>query len=239
MQVSDDHIYKKLEQYKTANSIAPPVGWVQIYYDNILVEEKQNLVLAQGRGVSSQRVFNTNLTNYYEEIEDFREHTVSHFAVGSGGAVITGDDAYTLQGPHICDPSLYRPISLGNLSLYLNDRHEYSEGDGQLHNSEHSIKEIDEITLVSTDFPSQSQVETGPVCSEFTKVRCVCRLEDEPAALESGASVQISEAGLYAVRKDFEANNEEPRPIIFAHICFSPKFKEKEKPFSIIWYILC
>lgn len=234
----EDIIYNQLIKFKINNNQIGPVGYAQIYLGGKLVEEKSNLVLGQGRSFVGQRIFDTNITDFYQEEPDYKNHIVSHFAVGAGGSVITSNDEYTLQGPHICDNSLYRPISLGNITSYLDSPNEYSEGN-PLYSHLNSVKQIEEKTLLETIFPSQETTEGQSICSYFTKVKCICRLQEEPASLPAGQSIQISEAGLYAVKKDFEVLGEEPNPCLFAHICFSPKFKEKEQPFGIIWYILC
>ena len=232
--MSDNYQFEKLIDFKTNNNIIGPVGWAQIFLNDELVEEKQNLVLGQGRSFGAQRLFDINMTDQHQLIENYRNHVISHFGVGSGGSVITVDNQYTLQGPHICDDFLYNPISLGNIGLYLNEDRDYYIDN--LYNSHHCLKPIQEKVLLNTNFPTNPIIENQYICNHYTKIRCLCRLESgEPYNLSSGESIQISEAGLYAVNTDIT----NPKPIMFAHICFSPKFKEKEGTFGIKWNILC
>jgi len=239
--LTDNYIYTDLAKYKLRNKLNGPVGFVQIFNDNKLVESKSNLVLGSGRSVGAQRLFNTNITEFFEELPDYTNHVVSHFGIGAGGATISGNTDYTLHGPHICDQSLYKPISLGNIGAYLNDTDDFEDPDKpELYNSSYVLKEIAEKSLIETQFPTNPLVDEEHICSYFTKVKCRCVVDGgEPSALNANESVQISEAGLYAVHKDYNNQDVSPDPVMFAHISFSPKFKEKEKQFGILWYILC
>lgn len=228
-------IYDQLIKYKKTNNIIGPMGYVKLFIKNKMVFEGPNLVIAQGREFVAQKIFNTLDTNDTHEVEDWRYHFISHFGVGSGGSVIVGNDDYTLQGPYICDTHLYRPVSLGNTD-YLNEQRPYDEGDG-IHRNEYVIKKIDNISLISQTFPSQTFPEGDPVCDQYTRIKCECRINaGEPIGLDPGESIQISEAGLYFTH--FDGDNYS-NPYMFAHICFAPKFKEKESPLGILWYILC
>ena len=231
-------IYDNLLKYKKENHIFGPIGLVKMFINNKLVLIKRNLVVAQGRGFVAQRIFNINVDKDDQIITpDWRQHYVTHFGVGSGGSVIVGNDDYTLQGPHICDKHIYRPISLGN-SLFLDEPKVYDEEDG-IHHNRHVLKQIDKISIINQTFPSQTFPEGDYTCEYHTKVKCECNIiPGEPGGLDPGESVQISEAGLYITKYDQDANLYED-PYMFAHICFSPKFKEKESPLSILWYILC
>lgn len=230
-------VFDDLMIFKQQNKINLPVGWVQIFIDDKIVEEKSNLVLGGGREVGAQRLFGINTTEFYQMRPDYTNHIISHFAVGAGGCIITSTDDYTLTGPHICDESLSRPISLGNLS-YLDETIEYNDTTNPLYSNKYSLKPIKEKVLRDTNFPTQPLVENEYICNHFTKIRCTCQLDiGEPNNLSSGQSIQISEAGLYAVNSDITLQNR--NPVLFARICFSPKFKEKEATFGIKWNILC
>ncbi|MFW6219357.1 MAG: hypothetical protein ACOC33_00685 [bacterium] len=235
-QNNDNYIFNKLIEHKLKNKITSPVGYVQIFIDDKCVDESYNLVVGLGRAFTAQRIFNITTTEFYQQEPDYTNHIVSHFAIGAGGSVITSNDNYTLQGPHICDEHLYRPISLGDLT-YLNEKVDYYEEDNPYFHNQYCIKPLQEKVLVETRFPTQP-IEENSICSYFTRIRCICRVNSgEPGLLEDGHSVQISEAGLYAVNED--ENLEDRNPVMFAHVCFSPKFKEKEKTFGLKWNILC
>ena len=76
------------------------------------------------------------------------------------------------------------------------------------------------------------------------KIKNTCIIPaGEPYDLGIGESVKIDEAGLYFVLNSaVDPDNDPPiysNPKLFAHICFAPKWKEKESQLTIIWYILC
>ena len=81
-----------------------PIGWVEVLLNHKKVFEGNNLVVAQGREFVAQKLFSAI------EIEDgaradWRNYSISHFGIGSGGATASGD-SYTLLGPFICDQYL-------------------------------------------------------------------------------------------------------------------------------------
>jgi hypothetical protein len=62
-------------------------------------------------------------------------------------------------------------------------------------------------------------------------MKCTCIVPSgEPNALAPGGTTKIDEAGLYFVSAS--------TPLLFSHICFAPKWKEKESTLTIQWYIL-
>ncbi len=227
---NDDYkIFDKIESgNKTTNG---PLGWVQVYLNEKNLKNKTpdfeggNLVVARGREFVSQKIFNLNDSEDGART-DWRAHNISHFAVGSGGATVN-NDIVTINGPYICDTGLYQPIALGN-SLFLEEPSNYSSGDG-IHEF------VDSVKPITTDgsIVLENESYTGDTtCSYYTKVKCTCTVvEGEPGPLDPGAAVEISEAGLYFV------NGADAQ--MFSHICFAPKYKEKESVTTIIWYILC
>lgn len=225
VQRDDYNIFDQLSDYKRQHPKTGPLGWVEVYLNSIKVHKGPNLVTSQGREFVAQKIF--NIIGYEGGSRpDLRGHVLSHFAVGSGGASVN-DSNVTLLGPYICDLNLNEPIMLGN-TAYLEEPSNYDAGDG-IHIYTDSVKPITtdgEIQLEEEDY-------SGDVdCTNYTKVKCVCKVPaGEPSGILSGESVQISEAGLYLV------NGTDVK--LFSHICFPPKWKEKESDLTINWYILC
>lgn len=215
-----------------------PLGWVQVYLDNKKVHDGPNLVTAIGREFVAQKIFENILYLNDESIEqqreDFRGYKISHFAVGSGGSTVEGEQV-TLLGPEVCDTGLYKPISLGDVS-FLNEPGNSSDLT-ELHKKENSLKPIlfneGSVYLEPREYIKENSNLT---CTNYTRVKCTCIVEPGyPSALTAGQSVQISEAGLYFVNPQLNPIT----PKLFAHICFSPKYKELESKLTIYWYILC
>lgn len=210
---------------KKHNCYPGVLGWVRVFLDNNLVHEGSNLVVAQGREFVGQKIF--NITNYDTGNRfDLRPYTVTHFAVGSGGATVNGDQV-VLNGPYVCDTGLYQPITLGN-SVYLDEPSSFNGGDN-LHVYTDAVKPI--TTGGSIVLESESYSD-GSACTYYTKIKSVCSVPSgEPQVLNEGEAVEISEAGLYIT----SGSNVK----MFAHICFAPKWCEKDSSLSIVWYTLC
>lgn len=212
-----------------------PLGWVQIFINNNLVEEKSNLVVAQGREIVAQKISNIIMTTSGTNApKDYRGYSLTHFGIGGGGAVANGD-TFTLEGPAICDTSMYRPITLG-VTSYLNEPGNYDAGSTSLYRYINSVKAVSDATAntgtVQLEAVGYPEGDPTPDCQNYTKIKYTCIVPSgEPGGLAAGASIQISEAGLYMVSGT--------DAVLFSHICFSPKFKELEAEFKIIWYILC
>ena len=224
--------YKIFDQLKNASkqkSKAGPLGWVRAYMQNKgdlarkLFFEGPNMVVAQGRYFVAQKIFGVADTT-----ANYTDYKISHFGVGAGGATVDGDSV-TLLGPHICDTSLYKPISLGGTynEPVIYDNSSLDDSLKELYSSYGALKSIESITLVSEDYE-----DTGDTCEYKTKVKCECVVgSSEPPALSVNGYVPISEAGLYFV------NGESAR--MFAHVCFPPKYKELDSTITIDWFILC
>jgi len=216
-----------------------PVGWVKAYMHknpNQLGEpfyDGPNLILAKGREFVAQKIFQVNVKEDATSRPDYRNHKVSHFAVGSGGASVAGS-VVTLSGPEIGDTALYEVISLGN-AAYLDEPSAYTaSGESPLvHTYTDAVKPITtdgEIYLEPVSYPSSPDY--------YTKVKCTCVIPaGEPTMIDPAASVEISEAGLYFVDESL-ADGDSNKVHTFAHICFAPKWKEKESQLTIFWYIL-
>lgn len=221
------NIFDKLLLKAKAKNIRLPLGFVQIFIDNKKVHEGSNLIVAQGREFVAQRIFNINNKSDNTQRPNYKSYTISHFAIGSGGATVSGQD-FTLNGPAIGDLSLIQPISLG-VSTYLEEPSNYSAtGESPLvHTYQDACKPI--ITDGSMWLEPVSYEGTSDY---YTKVLCTCVVPaGEPTMINSSASVMVSEAGLY-----FSSSSTVK---LFSHICFAPKWKEKESELRILWYILC
>ena len=222
----DYKIFDSLINKKKKQIIPGPIGWVKVYLNSKKVFEGSNIIVAQGREFVAQKIFNINNKEDNTLRPDYRNHNLSHFAIGSGGATVSGD-SITLNGPEITDTYLSEPISLGD-SSYLDEPSNYTATgeDPLVHTYQESVKPITThggLFLEPVDYNTSEY---------YTKVKCTCVIPaGEPGILDPNASVEISEAGLYSV------HNTDVK--MFAHICFPPKWKEKESSITIYWYILC
>lgn len=217
----DYKIFDKLAN-KMNHGARGPLGWVQIYLQSkhgLVYDEGPNLVVAQGREYVAQRVFNGYAYNGGTR-PDWTSYIISHFAVGSGGSVVTGSPpVVTLNGPYICDTSLITATPLG-VSGYLTE-----PGGAAL-----AVKQI--TTSGGTKYlESSTYTSGGSSCTYYTKMKCTCIIPaGEPSSLAPGATTKIDEAGLYFVSGTTAK--------LFSHICFAPKWKERESTLTIQWYIL-
>ena len=226
-------LYKK--RVKQNNS----VGYVQLFDENKdVLFEGSNLVVGLGRQYILETIVTSSLSTSLAGIaltalpsgcENLRSYEISHYGFGSGGAVYTGDDSYQLTGPLIGDTYLSRPITYG-VSTYLTDPGNIDEGD-TIHLSYRSVKPINtgnntyEYELIS--YPT-----VDPTCSYYTQLQLTLYKEaGEFGCLTTGQNVQVSEAGLYIT--------DGVNALLFARICFPPKFMEKEAQYGLQWNILC
>lgn len=220
------------EEYKIFDMLAQkmdqgmrgPLGWVQIFLQSkygLIYDEGPNLVGAQGREYVAQRVFNSYAYSGGFR-SDWRSHVISHFAVGSGGSVVSGTPpTVTLNGPYICDTRLLAPTSLGTV--------------GYLTEPDSTVLAVKPITANggSIYLEPSSYSGGGTSCTNYTKMKCTCIIPSgEPTSLAPGGVTKIDEAGLYFVVPAGVT------PLLFSHICFAPKWKEKESILTIQWYIL-
>ena len=209
-------IFDKLEN-QMKKGARGPLGWVRIFLqtkNGLVYDEGSNLVVAQGREFVAQKIFET-----YGARPDWTGYKISHFAIGSGGSTIDGGGGITLNGPLICDTQLLTPIALGIGSSYL------TEPGGTAEAVKPIIDDGGSLELESESYG-------GGLCVNYTKMKCTCIIPaGEPEYLGTGESVRVDEAGLYFVSGT--------TPLMFSHICFAPKWKEKESTLTIVWYILC
>ena len=210
-------------------------GWVQVFMDQNKVFEGPNLIVAKGREFVAQRLFELNTAEDNNSRPDFFNYKISHFAIGSGGATVSGNMDVNLTGPLIADTGLYKPIILGD-QTYLTDPSGYIDNTQSpvINSASHAVKPISvdgSIVLESVPYDGSPNY--------YTKAKCTCTVPPgQPSALAPGASVPISEAGLYFVNTAL-ADTDVKKVQMFAHICFAPKWKELEGTLTILWYILC
>jgi len=220
--ISEEYrIFDKLKQEMRRGAVGP-LGWVRIFLqtkNGLIYDEGPNLVVAQGREYVAQRVFNSYAYSGGSR-PNWTSYIISHVAFGSGGSTVSGSPpSVTLNGPYICDTSLISPISLGVVG-YLQEPSGTSTAVKAITNSGGS-KYLESVSYSGG----------GSSCTYYTKMLCTCIMPaGEPTSLGAGASVKVDEAGLYFVSGSTAK--------LFSHICFAPKWKEKESTLTIQWYIL-
>jgi hypothetical protein len=234
---SNEEISEKL--YRIRQLQDNPVGYVQLFDEKKKVLfEGCNLVVGLGRQYVNQVIVTTSLdinpiglslTDLPSGCANLREYELTHYAFGSGGATYTGIDTYQLTGPAIGDTNLSRPIT-HNVSTYLTDPGNIDELD-DLHMSLESVKPINmgnnTYEYVLVNYPP-----VNPTCSYYTQLQLTLYKETgEFGSLLTGQNVQVSEAGLYITNGS--------STLLFARICFPPKFMEKEAQYGLQWNILC
>lgn len=215
-------------------------GWVQIFETEESFKKRKpdfegkNKIVATGRSFNAQRIFGDNLTYGGGRTPlNLTNYSLTHFAIGGGGAVVDGQVA-SILGSNIEDQYLSLPIGLGNES-YLNEPSKYvSEGQSPLVNTYLNAvkpirnKEDPEKGDIYLEYVRYESAQTYP-----TKLRCYCVIPPgEPANLLPGTSIQVSEAALYITNPTLTDVR------MFARICFAPKWVELENPFRIFWYIV-
>ncbi len=225
---------------KKRMAVKHPIGYVE-FFDLSKKKEKcfsgSNLVVGLGREYVAQKsvtsltssVSGLSLTDLPSGCENLRGYDITHYAFGSGGAVYSGSpDIYDLTGPDICDVSLARPITF-DVETYLDDPGAIDEGDG-LHLSAKSVKPINTGNNSYEYFLKEYPID-DPTCAYYTQFQItIFKEEGEFGPLDTGENVQVSEAGLYI--------SSESDALLFARICFPPKFMEKEAQYGIEWYLL-
>lgn len=221
-----------IEEFKIFDNLAHqmkkgavgPLGWVQIYLQSkngLIFDEGPNLISAQGREFVAQKVFHSCATDVGYR-DNWTDYVLSHFALGDGGTSISGTPpSIQLNGPYICDTSLISAVSLDGAS-YLTE-----PGPSQI---PMCVKPI-VSGGGSTHLVSYGYSGGGSTCTYYTKMKCTCIIPaGEPGNLSVGEAIKFDEAALYFV-SGVDAK-------LFSHICFPPKWKEKESILTIQWYIL-
>lgn len=211
-----------------------PKGFVRLIKNNKPITTfMPNLVVASGRRFVAQKLFNKKYTT---DTDFFSSgiYAVTHFGIGSGGSLIT-EGIVTLNGPNMCDEDLITPIPLSDANVnYLTSPGAPNLLPVPTVATPYVCKRIESdgtITVVQ----NQSISCTDPW---YTWVRCRCiKSVGEPDNILDGESVKIDEACLYYT--DYIDTPTDVDVHTFAHICFAPKWIEKEVELIIEWYILC
>lgn len=227
--MTDKKTFSRMQEYAMNHFGSGPIGWVKIFTqknknaNKKLIYENHNMVVAQGRYFVAQRIF-----NFTDNVKDYRNYNISHFAIGGGGATVNGDNV-TLLGPNVCDTSLYKPITLNSTHNEPGnfDNSEVADDLKDIYTYVGAVKPISSLELISEEYD-----DLGTTCAYKTKMKCTCTIDGgEPSTLSSDGYIPISEAGLYMV------NGSDAQ--MFAHVCFAPKYKELDSIMTIEWYILC
>jgi hypothetical protein len=133
----------------------------------------------------------------------------------------------------VCDEDLYVPLPLASGdNAYLTSPGDVPNGVAATPYVGKRIEYDGTITVVEN---------TSISCTNayYTWVKCEClKAIGEPTTIAAGESVRIDEAALYYTNYGDVAPGAETT-YTFAHICFAPKWIEKESELLIEWYILC
>jgi len=211
---------------KFMNSLFKPKYGVQglvyrIIQDGEVVDGGlQNMIVANGRRFVAQHIVGSKATADPTDLTGFK---VGYFGLGSGGVTWVGS-VPSLNGPSVCNLDLITPIPFSNATAsYLT-----SPAEGAA--TAYVCKNI--TTGGSIEIVENTDLSACLTPYYFTWIKCTC-LKDagEPDHAGAGTSVQISEASLYYYSGTTTHT--------FAHICFYPKWVEKESQFTIEWYVLC
>ncbi len=210
---------------------SPFVGMVRIYKDGILNTDQTkdgwlyNMTIGMGREFANQAIFKSY--NASSSLGNISTYHVNAFSVGSNGSSIDSSDNITLLGPQVCDVESSRPIAL-NTSCYKN------------RNGVVDVVKMIPIELITHEWSDDIEFSD---CSQtyLTITKCECIIEvGEPSELSTGDVVKIDEALLYATSPTISHTTDATtaKVVPFAHICFAPKFVEKESLFKIEWFII-
>lgn len=211
------------------NKTSPFIGLVRVYENGVLNTDQTedgwltNMTIGKGREFANQALFKMHTLT--STLGDISEHKIDHFGIGSGGSSVGANNEITLLGPSVCDEDLYIPTMLNTTCIA---------------NSSGNVNVVKKITstitgilpgMIGQEISTDLEFTDCPLYYTITK--CTCIVEPtEPTALNPGDITKIDEAVLYAT----DSNDQNPIP--FAHICFAPKFMEKEGTLTIEWYII-
>jgi hypothetical protein len=228
MQTLIHHDLYNIITKKKKESTSPFLGLVRVFENGVLNTDQstdgwlENMTIAKGREFAAQSIFRKIGTN--STIGDTSNFKVDSFGIGLGGSTIGSDTSVTLKGPNVCDLDLYAPIKINTFAL------PNSQG------IESIVKKIEMpgpgglAGSITSEISSSS--EYSSCATYYTVMKCVCIVDTkEPTYLNPGEVVKIDEAMLYAT-------SENNQVVPFAHICFAPKFIEKESVFTIEWYVI-
>lgn len=231
----EDYVQKNSAMIQEKKKTSPFVGLVRCIQDGEVVTgaESQNgdgwlnnMTIAIGREFANQKLFNRFNSNSVITPKDLTGHEIDAFGVGSGGSTLDAQYNVTLTGPALCDPmpGLYTSIAINSACLDISGNNDV-------------VKFIESAGPGGATGSIGQEKSTAPeytACPDYyTITKCTCVIDNmEPTYLNVGESVKIDEAVLYCT----DSTNLNPIP--FAHICFAPKFVEKESTFIVEWYII-
>jgi hypothetical protein len=186
-----------------------------------------NMAIATGREFTAQSIVKKHPpTSRFGNISNYK---VDAFGIGSGGA--TDDGTVTLLGPALGDKGLYTPLKINTNCLDVVD----NAGTIRQHIVKHIESPGPGNRAGTITFEMSNNIEFTSLPDEyFTVIKFVCVIDHtEPTNIEYGdPGVKVSEAMLFLT----SPTNTNPLP--FAHVCFSPKWIEKNSIFEIEWYII-
>jgi len=234
-----DAINNNLDKVLRQKRTSPFIGMVRIYENGILNTDQSkdgwlfNMTIGSGREFANQSIFklvppSSPPGSTTPRLGDITEYSVNAFSVGSNGSSIDSNDNITLLGPNVCDDESAAPIAL-NTSCFKNRS-------GTPYIVKKLVSDTDIFLQTSDDIEF-----TGCQDRYFTITKCICKVDaGEPSSLETGNVVKIDEAFLYATHPGMTHDNDSTthKVVPFAHICFAPKFVEKESIFIIEWFII-
>jgi len=225
-----DFIKSNRELLEKKRMDSPFIGLVRTYTDGKLNDVNDdskegwlcNMTIISGREFGMQALFKK--FDPASLMGDVSTYKIDHFGIGSGGSTIDSLENITLMGPQLCDTALYSPLPINSSCLAI-------DADADIAKSIESAGPGGEAGTIELQKSEDAAFDNCP--DYFTVVKCTCVIDNaEPAYLTPGDSVKIDEAMLYLT----SPTNDTPKP--FAHICFTPKFIEKETTFRVEWYIL-
>lgn len=214
---------------KRKKQTSPFLGLVRIFENGVLNTDQAsdgwltNMTIAKGREFAAHSIFRKQF-HPGTIIGDASTFKVDSFGIGSGGSNVDIDDNVTLNGPSVCDIDLNSAIAINTNSL------PNSIGVAEV------VKKIEVAGPGNLAGSITGEISTNSeyaaCASYYTIVKCICVIDSqEPTYLNPGDVVKIDEAMLYATSTTNQV-------VPFAHICFAPKFIEKESVFTIEWYVI-
>lgn len=231
MQLTHHDHYRIRDIIKDKSKTTPFIGLVRVYENGILNTEQSadgwltNMTIGKGREFANQALFKAFSPT--STLGDISNHKIDHFGIGKGGSSIGIGDEITLLGPSVCDEDLYDGVMLNTTCI--------SNTIGVANIVKKITSTITNVNALAGTIIQQisSDLEFTNCPTYYTITKCTCIVEPtEPTNLQPGEIVKIDEAVLYAT----DSNDQNPIP--FAHICFAPKFMEKEGTLTIEWYII-
>ncbi len=219
--------------------VSPFLGLVRIFENGKLNTDQSpdgwltNMTIAKGREFAALKLFNKTKTISSSIVRgisspytlDFSTFSIDSFGIGSGGTHFETNNTIHLNGPSVCDHDLYTPIAINTNALTNSDGVSYV------------VKQIENPNDIEVIISNST--EYNDCKAYYTVVKCICTVTAlEPTYLTAGQTVKVDEAMLYSTSSDPSITDPTKRVVPFAHICFEPKYIEKESIFVIEWYVI-